>query len=121
MKKGYALLLVSLFFHGAFANVSLPKIFSDNMVLQRNQLIPVWGWANAKEKITVQLNMQTKTVVAGKDGKWMLKLDAEKEGGPYELTVKGKNSIVINNILIGEVWICWASRIWKCRLPDGVK
>ncbi|HLK30277.1 MAG TPA: sialate O-acetylesterase [Puia sp.] len=106
MKKGYALLLVLLTFYFASANVTLPKIFSDNMVLQRNQPIPVWGWASAKEKITVQLDKQTKTVVAGKDGKWMLKLDAETEGGPFQLMVKGKNTITINNILIGEVWVC---------------
>ncbi len=106
MKKGYSLPLALLFFYSAFADVKLPKIFSDNMVLQRNQQIPVWGWANAKEKITVQFDKQTKTIVAGKDGKWMLKLDAESAGGPYQLTIKGKNSIAINNVLVGEVWVC---------------
>src|SRR5579862_1218066 len=88
------------------ANVTLPKLFSDNMVLQRDQLIPIWGWANAGEKITVQFNKQTKTVKTEKDGKWMIKLEPETAGGPYQLLIKGKNVLTINNVLVGEVWIC---------------
>ncbi len=106
MKKGYLFLLVLFLVSSAFANVRLPKIFGDNMVLQRNQSIPVWGWADANEKITVQFNQQTKTIRAGKDGKWLLKLDAETAGGPYELIIKGKNEISISAVLVGEVWIC---------------
>ncbi len=90
----------------SMANVSLPKIFGDNMVLQRNQFIPVWGSASPNEKITVQFNKQVKTTKTDKNGKWTLKLESEKEGGPYELIVTGKNKITISNVLIGEVWIC---------------
>ncbi len=106
MKKGYLLPLVLLLCAGSFANVRLPKIFSDNMVLQRNQPIPVWGWADAKERISLQFNKQTKIITAGKDGKWLVKLDPEPEGGPYQLVVKGKTSITVSNILVGEVWVC---------------
>ena len=88
------------------ANVSLPKIFGDNMVLQRNAPVPVWGWADANEKIEVRFNNQVKTVKAGKDGKWILYLDPENAGGPYTLIIKGKNLVQINNVLVGEVWIC---------------
>src|SRR5665811_351552 len=88
------------------AQVVMPGIFTDNMVLQRNVLIPVWGWAKPKEKIEVRFNNQVKTVKADKSGKWTLKLDAEKAGGPYELTVKAKNTIQIKNVLVGEVWLC---------------
>ncbi|QEC65860.1 sialate O-acetylesterase [Panacibacter ginsenosidivorans] len=90
----------------SYSNVSLPKLFTDHMVLQRGKQIPVWGWANVNEKITVQFNTQTKTTKAGKDGKWMLQLDAENAGGPFVLTITGKNSITINDVLVGEVWIC---------------
>jgi sialate O-acetylesterase len=76
------------------------------MVLQRNKSIPVWGWADANEKIEVRFNKQTKTITADSNGKWMLKMDAEKEGGPFELTISGKNKIVIKDVLVGEVWIC---------------
>jgi sialate O-acetylesterase len=90
----------------ANANVRMPLLFSDGMVLQRNKLIPVWGWADANEKVEVHFNKQIKTITADKNGKWMVKLDSEKAGGPFELTIKGKNKIVITNILVGEVWIC---------------
>lgn len=90
----------------ANAEVVLPTIFSDNMVLQRHVLIPVWGQANAGEKIVVKFNKQTKITKADKLGNWMIKLDAEIAGGPYELSITGKNSILIKNVLVGEVWLC---------------
>jgi sialate O-acetylesterase len=95
-----------------FAEVSLPRIFSSNMVLQRNKPVPVWGWADAGEKVTLVLSSagksaQTKTIKAGADGKWILRLDPLQAGGPYELQVKGKkNTISFTDVLIGEVWIC---------------
>ncbi|AYB35359.1 sialate O-acetylesterase [Chryseolinea soli] len=90
----------------ALANVTLPRIFSNNMVLQRNHAITVWGWADAKEKITVQFNHQTKTITTGKNGQWKVVLANEPAGGPYDLTVKGKNNITLSNVLVGDVWIC---------------
>ncbi len=87
------------------AEVRLPLIFSDNMVLQRNQQIPVWGWASPGEKITVTLNKQKSTTKAGKDGKWRVNLKQEAAGGPYTLTVKGKNQLAVKDVLIGEVWL----------------
>ncbi|MFV8342881.1 sialate O-acetylesterase [Flavobacterium sp. XS2P39] len=90
----------------ANANVRMPLLFSDGMVMQRNKAIPVWGWADANEKITVQFNKQTKTIKADKTGKWTVSLDSEKAGGPFELTITGKNKIVITNVMVGEVWIC---------------
>ena len=76
------------------------------MVLQRNKPIPVWGWSDANEKITVQFNQQIKSVKADKSGHWMIKLDNESAGGPYQLIVKGKNVITISDVLVGEVWVC---------------
>ena len=106
MKKTISFFLFISITLSLFANVRLPKIFGDNMVLQRNKEIPVWGWADANEKITVQFNKQTKNVKAGKDGKWIVKLDNETAGGPYQLTITGKNTITFNNVMVGEVWIC---------------
>jgi sialate O-acetylesterase len=96
-------LLISIW---SLADVRLPKIFADNMVLQRNQPIPVWGWADAGEKITVQFDKQVKTIKTDKSGKWLLKLDAELAGGPFDMTIIGKNKLICKNILVGEVWIC---------------
>lgn len=105
MRKTFTLVLFVIAYT-LRAEVTLPKIFGDNMVLQRDRAIVVWGWASAKEKITVQLNKQTKTVSAGKDGQWKVSLSAEAAGGPYQLVVKGKNTITLSNVLIGDVWIC---------------
>ncbi|HYK45665.1 MAG TPA: sialate O-acetylesterase [Parafilimonas sp.] len=106
MKKilSLGLLLISCFH--VIANVSLPKIFGDNMVLQRNKPIPVWGWADANEKLTIKFNQQTKSVTADNNGKWITKLDPEKAGGPYQLIVEGKNNVTFKNVLVGEVWVC---------------
>lgn len=96
-------LLISTFL---YADVKLPAAFSNHMVLQHNTSVPVWGWADAGEKVTVQISKQTKTTVANAEGKWMLKLEKVKAGGPYTITVTGKNKIVITDVYAGEVWIC---------------
>ncbi|MBS1600096.1 MAG: beta galactosidase jelly roll domain-containing protein [Bacteroidetes bacterium] len=106
MKKIATLFFLLFSFYLSFADVQLPKIFGDNMVLQRDQSVPIWGWAEAGEKITVQFNQQKKEAKADKNGKWMVKLDAEPAGGPFQLIVSGKNTISFSNVLIGEVWIC---------------
>ncbi len=87
------------------ADVRLPNLFTDNMVLQQRMKAPVWGWADEGEEVTVSFRGQKVKTVA-KDGKWMVKLSAMKAGGPDELTVTGKNSITIKNVLVGEVWVC---------------
>ena len=105
MKKN-SLFILLLFSLMATANVRMPLLFSDGMVLQRNKPIPVWGWADANEKVEVRFNKQTKTITADSTGKWMVNLNAEKAGGPFELSIIGKNKIVITNVLVGEIWIC---------------
>ncbi|KAF2512010.1 sialate O-acetylesterase [Flavobacterium zhairuonense] len=90
----------------ANANVNMPLLFSDGMVLQRNKAIPIWGFAEANEKVEIHFNKQIKKTQADKNGKWIVNLDAEKAGGPFELEIIGKNKITIKNVLVGEVWIC---------------
>src|SRR5438876_4983592 len=87
-------------------SLHLPSIFSDNMVLQRNFATPIWGSAVPNQSITLTIAGQTKQATAGADGKWMIKLDPVKEGGPYELTISGPHSITSKNVLFGDVWIC---------------
>lgn len=89
-----------------YAQVKLPRIFGDHMVLQRDHTINVWGWAASKEKIQVQMNNQKKTATADKDGNWKVVLDAQKAGGPYQLVVKGKSTITLKDIWLGDVWVC---------------
>ncbi|WP_152270175.1 sialate O-acetylesterase [Agriterribacter humi] len=113
----------------AIADVRLPKIFDSHMVLQRNKPIPVWGWADAGEKVTVELSgsgitKQSKTIKAGKDGKWILRLNAAEAGGPYQLVVKGKkNVLTLDDVLIGEVWICsgQSNMQWPVSASDNAE
>jgi len=88
------------------AQIKLPPMFSDNMVLQQMIKIPVWGTAPSGSKITVQLRQQLKTTKANAEGKWRVNLDAMPAGGPFQLSVLGKDTITFNNVMIGEVWLC---------------
>ncbi|CAG4995273.1 hypothetical protein DYBT9275_01596 [Dyadobacter sp. CECT 9275] len=127
MKQSILLACLLFFSVQVFAEIKLPKIFGSNMVLQRRKPIPVWGWAEAGEKITLQLTAfgkvaQTKIVKAGNNGKWIVRFDPLEAGGPYELNVKGKqNSILYSGILIGEVWICsgQSNMEWPVALTEN--
>jgi sialate O-acetylesterase len=86
-------------------DVKLPPILSSHMVLQRDLPVPIWGTAQAGEKVTVKFRDQTKTAEADKEGKWLVRLDALKAGGPDTLTVNGANTVTLDDVLVGEVWI----------------
>ena len=101
-----ALFAVTLLPTASQADVRLPKIFGDHMVLQREKPIPVWGWADPGEAVSVQLGNTTASTKAGDDGKWMVKLSAQKIGEPLQLIVKGNNTLTLKDVLIGEVWLC---------------
>ncbi len=90
---------------GAFAEVKLPALFSDHAVLQRGQPVPVWGAADAGEEVTVEFAGQKQTAKAGADGKWKVVLKPLKEAESLVLTVKGKNTLTINDVAVGEVWV----------------
>lgn len=105
MKKNILFFLSVFMFAQSFAMVKPNSLFSDNMVLQRGVAVPVWGTANDGEKITVDFNGQKVTTVA-KDGKWLIKLKPLNAGGPFTMTISGENTLTINNILVGEVWVC---------------
>lgn len=90
----------------AFAEVTLPAIFSDHMVLEKTAKVPFWGKADPGEKVTVTLGDKTATATAGEDGKWTASLDLSGSGpGPFSVKVQGKNEISIADVLVGEVWV----------------
>lgn len=89
-----------------FADVKLPKLISDGIVLQRDANIPVWGWAAANEKITVTFNGKKYKTQATAAGDWRVTLPKMKAGGPYTMTIAGKNTVEVKDILIGDVWLC---------------
>jgi sialate O-acetylesterase len=91
------------------ANVRLPPIMSSNMVLQQNSQATLWGWADASERFTITCSWKNTvdSVTAFNSGKWKAKISTPSAGGPYVITIQGRrNTIVLENILIGEVWIC---------------
>lgn len=88
------------------ADIRLPQIFSDGMVLQRHQPIAVWGWADPSEHVKVELNNQNRETTADAVGRWQLALDPEEAGGPFQLVVSGKNTVMLSDVLVGEVWVC---------------
>lgn len=92
----------------ATAAVKLPAVIGDNMVLQRGQPVPIWGWADQGEEVTVAVAGQTLATKAGDDGRWKVMLAKLDIGNPLEMTIKGSSgsSIVLKNILVGDVWVC---------------
>jgi len=88
------------------AQVKLPVIISDGMVLQRDANVKVWGWAANGEKVTVAFNNKSYTAVADANGKWFITLPKMKAGGPYKMDITASNQLHVDNILFGDVWFC---------------
>jgi len=98
---------VLLFVGSVMAEVTLPHVFGDHMVLQREKPVRVWGWADPGEKITVTLNGKTAKTVTDAKGKWRVELPEMKASSKStKLTVAGKNTVVVSDILVGDVWLC---------------
>ena len=109
MTNCFKILLVIILFtwcSGLNAKVTLPNLFTNNMVLQREIKIPVWGNGTPGEKITVSLGSNIVATHADENGRWIVKLKPMKAGGPYTLNVTGENVVEFSNVLLGDVWIC---------------
>lgn len=102
------------------ADVRMPALFSDNMVLQQGAPVPVWGWADDGESITVEIAGQHATATAA-DGKWRAFLAPLAAGGPHELKITGNNAITIKNVLVGENWVCGgqSNMAWSLERSAG--
>jgi sialate O-acetylesterase len=98
-----AFILVSVIH--VFATVKVARIFSNNIVLQRDMNAPIWGTANSGEEITVTIDGLSLTTRADTEGHWSVRLPAFKAGGPYTLSVKGENTITFSDVLFGDVWV----------------
>jgi hypothetical protein len=106
MKQHPAFLVVALATLSPLsAAVRLPSLFSDHMVLQRDAAVPVWGWADPGEEVTVRIAGQQQSTKADANGKWSTKLEKLTATGPQTMTVKGSNEITIRDVLLGEVWL----------------
>jgi len=108
MKTSFLFLVLSFFSTSlGWGVVTLPNVIGNNMVLQSDLPVPIWGWAEPGEQVTVSFGGQSKTTLADGGGSWMITLDKlSANSQPASLTIKGSNDIKLQNILVGEVWIC---------------
>ncbi len=105
------------------AQLRLPAVISSGMVLQQNDSASLWGWGNPSEKIliTTSWNNKTDTSIVNNRANWKIKVKTPAAGGPYSITLKGSNTIVLNDVMIGEVWICSGQSNMEWNYWNGLK
>lgn len=108
-----------------YAGIGLPEIIADHMVLKQKSKVPLWGTEEANTSVTVETSWDKKsyTVPANDKGEWMVYVQTPKAGGPYSITFKGKNTVKVNDVLIGEVWISagQSNMAWRMRQDSQSK
>ncbi len=132
MKKYALFTLLLTITIAATANVRLPSVVGNNMVLQQQSQVKLWGWADPAEKvfITTSWNGKTDSTITTRDAKWQLLVATPAAGGPFTVTIKGRNTITLTNVLVGEVWVCsgqsnmemsgnWGLKDIKAELPTA--
>ncbi|MGD2033567.1 MAG: sialate O-acetylesterase [Bacteroidales bacterium] len=105
-KSGCIVLIFFLLPVMGFGKITLPKLISNGMVLQRETRVKIWGWASPDESISMEFIDSTYTAITNDKGIWTIWLAGMKAGGPYDMEIKGENSITLTDILVGDVWIC---------------
>ena len=124
MKNNWLLPMLLLSGGASLANVRLPSVLADNMVLQQHATTKLWGWSDPGEKIfiTPSWSHLTDSVTGTRDGRWEMAVATPAAGGPYTIEIRGWNRVTLKNILIGEVWVCSGqSNMEMCAtwgLPD---
>jgi len=118
---GLLMLSLCLPVHGA---VKLPGTLGSGMVLQRNRPITIWGWAEPGEQVTVSFQGRSAATGASAEGGWSVTLPAMEEGGPHTMTILGENTITLDDVLIGDIWVCSGQSnpgmAWKACSPSTV-
>ncbi len=104
------------------AEIKLPSVFGDHMVLQQGQQLPVWGWAEPEESVTVSVAGQSKSTKANKDGSWEILLSPLKASKtPVEFSIKGNNNLIqYKDVLVGEVWLCSGQSNMEWRVSQSL-
>lgn len=95
-----------MLFSVSYSQIKLPRLISDNAILQRDSELKIWGWSSPKERITFTFKGKNYKTRADKNGNWEFKLSPQKAGGPYSFKFRGKNSVTVKNVLFGDVWLC---------------
>jgi sialate O-acetylesterase len=110
-------------FLNAKAEVRLPAIIGSHMVLQQNSEVKLWGWCDPGEKVKINSGWDTITynTIGNPDGKWLLSIKTPISGGPYTLTINGSNKIILEDVLVGEVWVCSGQSNMEMNYNWGIK
>ena len=108
MRKSVLFIILTIVGMSIKANIRLPNILSNNMVLQQQSTTKVWGWAMPGEKIKITTSWDNKTIGISANGNatWQVNIQTPTAGGPYKIILEGENKIILENIFIGEVWLC---------------
>jgi sialate O-acetylesterase len=120
MNRRLLILLLSFGFLSARAEIKLPALVGSNMVLQRDMPITIWGFGTPDEPVKITFNNKNTTTKVSADGKWTAILPRMKAGGPYTMTLNGTNKLVLENILIGDVWLCSGQSNMEFALRSGM-
>ena len=105
----FTLLILSVFSNSMFGRIILPSVFSDNMVLQQNSDVAIWGWSNPGETVKIVTSWNSKDTVkvkADNSAAWKTSIQTSSAGGPYSVQIIAEGGITLNNVMLGEVWIC---------------
>lgn len=122
MKKQLLFLILSFCCSSTYGNIRLPNILGSNMVLQQQSSTKLWGWASPDEKIKITTSWNNKTIETSADGNagWKIDIQTPSAGGPYTIILQGQNKIVLENILIGEVWLCSGQSNMERSYEQGI-
>lgn len=88
------------------AQIKLPRLISNGVILQRNEDLKIWGWAAANESVQMKFNSKVYNTKADSEGNWMIMLPKQKAGGPYQMVFEASNTVTVSDILFGDVWVC---------------
>jgi sialate O-acetylesterase len=105
------------------ADVKLPSVISDHMVLQQGYELPFWGWAEPGEQVSVTVGGKSQTAATAGDGRWLVRVPAISKYGPVEVSIAGKNTITLKDVLVGDVWFCsgQSNMQWRVLESAGAK
>ena len=121
MKNKWMIVILLGFTPLSLADVTLPKVIDSKMVLQRDKEVPIWGWADQGEEVTVQFAGQIKKAMPDASGKWIVKLDPlAASAESRSMTIKGKNEIKLEDVLVGEVWLASGQSNMKLTFGEGL-
>lgn len=106
MQKLKIIIIVFIVCQSVAAQIKLPKLISDGIILQRNEKVKIWGWASKNEQISLVFKSKTYTTIANTNGEWYIMLPEQEAGGPYTMNFKASNEVIVNDVLFGDVWVC---------------